>query len=78
MMLVEGISCTILDHDAEMVEAACSFGFRVFYGDASRLHLLRTAGAASARVLVLAVDDGEQSLNGCALATHPAHRRCAW
>jgi glutathione-regulated potassium-efflux system ancillary protein KefC len=35
MMLVEGISCTILDHDAEMVEAACSFGFRVFYGDAS-------------------------------------------
>jgi glutathione-regulated potassium-efflux system ancillary protein KefC len=48
MMLVEGISCTILDHDAEMVEAACSFGFRVFYGDASRLHLLRTAGSASA------------------------------
>ena len=48
-MLAEGINCTILDHDGEMVEAACSFGFRVFYGDASRLDLLRTAGAASAR-----------------------------
>ena len=48
MMLAEGINCTILDHDGEMVEAACSFGFRVFYGDASRLDLLRTAGSASA------------------------------
>ncbi|MCB1932055.1 MAG: glutathione-regulated potassium-efflux system protein KefC [Candidatus Accumulibacter sp.] len=62
VMLAEGIACTILDHDAEMVEAARSFGYRVFYGDASRLDLLRTAGAASARVLVLAVDDVEQSL----------------
>jgi len=39
-----------------------SFGYRVFYGDATRLDLLRTAGAASAKVLVLAVDDMEQSL----------------
>ncbi|WP_291994078.1 glutathione-regulated potassium-efflux system protein KefC [Candidatus Accumulibacter sp. ACC003] len=62
VMLAEGVACTILDHDAEMVEAARSFGYRVFYGDASRLDLLRTAGAASARVLVLAVDDVEQSL----------------
>ncbi|HRF73705.1 MAG TPA: glutathione-regulated potassium-efflux system protein KefC [Accumulibacter sp.] len=62
VMLAEGIACTILDHDAEMVEAARSFGYRVFYGDASRLDLLRTAGAARARVMVLAVDDVEQSL----------------
>ncbi|WP_374680643.1 glutathione-regulated potassium-efflux system protein KefC [Accumulibacter sp.] len=62
VMLAEGIACTILDHDAEMVEAARSFGYRVFYGDAGRLDLLRTAGAASARVLVLAVDDVDQSL----------------
>jgi len=68
VMLAEGINCTILEHDAEMVEAACSFGFRVFYGDASRLDLLRTAGAASARVLVLAVDDVEQSLKIADLA----------
>ncbi|WP_291985795.1 glutathione-regulated potassium-efflux system protein KefC [Candidatus Accumulibacter sp. ACC007] len=62
VMLAEGIACTILDHDAEMVEAARSFGYRVFYGDAGRLDLLRTAGAARARVLVLAVDDVYQSL----------------
>jgi glutathione-regulated potassium-efflux system ancillary protein KefC len=62
LMLAQGIACTVLDHDAEMIEAARSFGYRVFYGDATRLDLLRTAGAARAKILVLAVDDVEQSL----------------
>ncbi len=63
LMLAQGIACTVLDHDAEMIEAARSFGYRVFYGDASRLDLLRTAGAASARILVVAVNDVAQSLS---------------
>ncbi len=62
MLDAQGIAATVLDHDAEMIEAARSFGYKVFYGDASRLDLLRTAGAGNARVLVLAVDDVEQSL----------------
>ncbi len=62
LLLAQGMTPTVLDHDAEMIEAARSFGYRVYYGDASRLDLLRTAGAASARVLVVAVDDVEQSL----------------
>lgn len=62
MMLAQGIPCTVLDHDVEMIEAARSFGYRVFYGDATRLDLLRTAGAAQARILVVAVDDVDQSL----------------
>jgi glutathione-regulated potassium-efflux system ancillary protein KefC len=62
VMLAQGIPCTVLDHDAEMIEAARSFGYRVFYGDASRLDLLRTAGATSAKILVVAVDDVAQSL----------------
>ena len=45
-----------------MIETVRSFGYRVFYGDATRLDLLRTAGAATAHILVLAVDDVEQSL----------------
>ena len=63
VLLAQGIPCTVLDHDAEMIEAARSFGYRVFYGDASRLDLLRTAGAANAKILVLAVDDVDQSLD---------------
>ncbi|GAB3651150.1 glutathione-regulated potassium-efflux system protein KefC [Ramlibacter alkalitolerans] len=62
MLNSEGIASTVLDHDADMVEAARSFGYKVHYGDATRLDLLRTAGAETARVLVVAVDDKEQSL----------------
>ncbi|MEI6760314.1 MAG: glutathione-regulated potassium-efflux system protein KefC [Betaproteobacteria bacterium] len=62
LLLAEGIGCTVLDHDADMIEAARSFGYRVFYGDASRVDLLRIAGAHEARVLVVAVDDMAQSL----------------
>jgi glutathione-regulated potassium-efflux system ancillary protein KefC len=62
MLLAQGFAPTVLDHDAEMIETIRAFGYRVFYGDATRLDLLRTAGAASAQILVLAVDDVEQSL----------------
>ena len=62
VLLAQGIHPTVLDHDAEMIETARKFGYRVFFGDATRLDLLRTAGAATAQVLVLAVDDVEQSM----------------
>jgi len=62
MLLAQGVQATVLDHDAEMIETVRAFGYRVFYGDATRLDLLRTAGAATAKILVLSVDDMEQSL----------------
>lgn len=68
LLNAEGIAATVLDHDADMIEAARAFGYKVFYGDATRLDLLRTAGAATARVLVVAVDDKAQSLRIVELA----------
>jgi len=62
LLLAQGVAPTVLDHDAEMVESVRAFGYRVFYGDATRLDLLRTAGATTAGVLVVAVDDVGQSL----------------
>jgi glutathione-regulated potassium-efflux system ancillary protein KefC len=62
LLYANGLKPTVLDHDAEQVESLRRFGFRVHYGDATRLDLLRMAGAASARVLVVAIDDVEQSL----------------
>ena len=62
MLALQGLAATVLDHDADMIEAARSFGYKVFYGDATRLDLLRTAGAGTAKVLVIAVDDTAQSL----------------
>ncbi len=68
LLIAQGYACTVLDHDAEMIEAARSFGYRVFYGDASRLDLLRTAGAAQAKIMVIAVNDKDQSLEIADLA----------
>jgi len=58
----EGLAATVLDHDAEQVAGVRKFGWPAFYGDATRLDLLRVAGAGSARVIVVAIDDVEQSL----------------
>ena len=63
MLYANGIQPTVLDVDAEQIEALRKFDWRVFYGDATRLDLMRTAGAATAKVLVLAIDDVEQSVS---------------
>jgi glutathione-regulated potassium-efflux system ancillary protein KefC len=62
LLYANGVAPTVLDHDAEAIEALRKFGWRVYYGDATRLDLLRTAGAASARILVIAVDDPDRSV----------------
>jgi glutathione-regulated potassium-efflux system ancillary protein KefC len=62
LLYANGLKATVLEHDAEQVETLRKFGWRVFYGDATRLDLLRVAGAGRAQVLVLAVDDMAQSL----------------
>ncbi|OYU73044.1 MAG: glutathione-regulated potassium-efflux system protein KefC, partial [Burkholderiales bacterium PBB5] len=62
LLNASGLSATVLEHDADQVDAVRRFGWQVFYGDATRLDLLRTAGAAPAKVLVLAIDDVAQSL----------------
>jgi glutathione-regulated potassium-efflux system ancillary protein KefC len=62
VLSASGYRATVLDHDAEQVEGLMRFGYRAFYGDATRLDLLRTAGAATAKLLVVAVDSMEQSL----------------
>ena len=68
LLNANGLSATVLDHDADQVETVRRFGWPVFYGDATRLDLLRTAGAAEARVLVLAIDDIDQSVEVAKLA----------
>ena len=62
LLYASGFSATVLEHDAEQVEAVRRFGWQVYYGDATRLDLLRSAGAETARLFVLAIDDVEQSV----------------
>jgi glutathione-regulated potassium-efflux system ancillary protein KefC len=62
LLNANGIETTVLDHDPEHIDSIRRFGFKVFYGDAARLDLLRAAGADHARLLVLAIDDRVQAL----------------
>jgi CPA2 family monovalent cation:H+ antiporter-2 len=51
-----GIEATILDNNSDRVELLRKMGFRVFYGDATRLDILHSAGAAQAAILIIAID----------------------
>jgi monovalent cation:proton antiporter-2 (CPA2) family protein len=56
------ITFTALDSSQTHVDFVRRFGNRIYYGDASRLDLLRAAGAESADIFVLAIDDVETSV----------------
>jgi glutathione-regulated potassium-efflux system ancillary protein KefC len=62
MLAMNQVKTTLLEHDPDQVELVRKFGAKVFYGDATRPDLLHAAGAAKARVLVVAVDDIDDSL----------------
>ncbi len=62
LLFASGLKATVLDFDPDQIELLRRFGFRVFYGDATRLDLLRAAGAGRARVIVNAIDDVESNL----------------
>ena len=68
ILRVKGIPFTALDNSQTHVDFVRRFGNRVYYGDASRLELLRAAGADRARILVLAIDDADASKRTAALA----------
>jgi monovalent cation:H+ antiporter-2, CPA2 family len=57
-----GIQSTVLDIDSDRVDLLRRLGLKVYYGDASRHDLLETAGAARAKLLILAVDSPERTL----------------
>ncbi len=54
-----GIEATILDHDSDRVSLLRKMGFKVYYGDATRLDLLKSAGAENAKILIAAIDSPE-------------------
>jgi voltage-gated potassium channel Kch len=62
ILATRGIPFTALDIDSEQLEFVTQFGEKVYFGDATRLDLLRAARAEKASVLVIAIDDVEASL----------------
>ncbi|MDP5030438.1 monovalent cation:proton antiporter-2 (CPA2) family protein [Paraglaciecola sp.] len=62
ILAANNIAFTALDKDAKHIEFVKQFGNKVFYGDASRLDLLETAGIAQAKILLIAVDNEDDAL----------------
>ncbi|WDE07465.1 cation:proton antiporter [Thalassomonas viridans] len=62
LLILKGYSVTVLEHDATQVELVRKYGNKVFYGDASRVDLLHAAGAETAKLLIVAVDEHEKAL----------------
>jgi monovalent cation:proton antiporter-2 (CPA2) family protein len=62
LLRANGINTTVLDVDPEVVDGVRKVGLKAYFGDASRLDLLEAAGAEKARLLVLAIDNPEKTL----------------
>jgi glutathione-regulated potassium-efflux system protein KefB len=58
-LLAEGIDVTTIDKDPGTLESAALFGFKVYYGDGTRLDVLRAAGAGDVRLVAICIDDRE-------------------
>lgn len=62
LLTASGVPFTALDKDATHIDFVKRYGNRTFFGDATRMDLLTSAGIEHARLLVLAVDDSEEAL----------------
>lgn len=58
-LAANGIQSTVIDHDPAQIELLRRFGHQVLYGDATRIDLLRAAGAGQAKLLIVALDDAD-------------------
>ncbi|MBX3581169.1 MAG: monovalent cation:proton antiporter-2 (CPA2) family protein [Rhizobiaceae bacterium] len=61
-LLLRGVEVSIIDNDVEMIQAAADFGFKVYYGDGTRLDILHAAGAGRARAVLICVDKAEAAI----------------
>ena len=61
MLNAQGVPVTLIDTDIEMIDIAGEFGAKVYYGDGTRMDLLRQAGAADAELILFCMDGDQLS-----------------
>ncbi|MFJ5369552.1 monovalent cation:proton antiporter-2 (CPA2) family protein, partial [Bosea sp. CER48] len=61
-LLLQHINITVIDADVEQIRAAARFGFKVYYGDGTRLDVLRAAGAGRVKVICVCIDNKDAAL----------------
>jgi monovalent cation:proton antiporter-2 (CPA2) family protein len=70
VLALKGIPFVALEKDADQVDSVRKFGGKLYFGDATRLELLHAANVSGARLLVLAIDDPEDSVKCAQLVRH--------
>lgn len=74
LLKVNKVRATILDNDSERIEVLRKLGFKVYYGDATRLELLKAAGCETAKIFIAAIDNPTVNLKVIKLLkTHFPH-----
>jgi monovalent cation:proton antiporter-2 (CPA2) family protein len=68
LLIANQCSVTVLDHSASNIARVREYGFMLYYGDASRLDLLETAGAKEAKLLIIAIDSRKKTNEAVAMA----------
>jgi len=71
MLNAGNIAVTLIDSDVEMIDVAGEFGAKVYFGDGTRIDLLRQAGAADAQLILFCID-GQQVTTAVVEAVHHA------
>jgi Kef-type K+ transport system membrane component KefB len=61
-LLLQHVDVTIIDSDVERIRSAAKFGFKIYYGDGTRLDVLRAAGTGKARILCICIDNKDAAL----------------
>ena len=56
-LLARRVELSLIENDVDMIRAATKFGFKIHYGDGTSLRILRASGAATARAILVCVDD---------------------
>ncbi len=70
VLSLKGIPFVALEKDADQVDTVRRFGGKLYFGDATRIELLRAANVGNARLFVLAIDDPEDSVKCAQLVRH--------
>jgi monovalent cation:proton antiporter-2 (CPA2) family protein len=60
-LLAEEVDVITIDLDPTMIQVAARFGFKVYYGDGTRLDVLRAAGLEKARLIAICIDDEDKT-----------------
>lgn len=61
-LFANGCSISLIDTDTIAIRESMAFGFKIYYGDGTRLDILHAAGAEDARMIIVATDDRETTL----------------